>query len=235
MRRLHRDDGFSLVELMVVLLLSGIVLGVAANALVQSQRTVSGTFQRQADLGEARNAVDAASADLRTMTPLGGTYLLTATAREVSFFARRDVPIGRGPVRITLRVESNGDLVRYSTAAPVPSPSPTSAVVPSPSAYATALGPPRILASGIPAGATVFRYYSSYTLVPSGPSPQVTASAAELPMAAPSGTGQPGVPAANQSLIRFVDVRLDVEQGGARNVGVTTVRQVVRLPNLVSP
>lgn len=226
MARARRDEGYSLVELMVVVVLAGIVLGIATSALVQSQRTVSGTFQRQADLGEARAAVDAVSADLRTMTPLNGTHLLSATAREIQFFARRDVPVDQGPVRVLIRLEGNGDLVRYTTRPPS-----AAGAAPSPSAYATALGQPRILASGLPPGTTLFRYYSSYTLVSSGASPAVTASPTELPMVTPSGTGAPGVPAANQPSIRFVEVRLDVEQDGPRDVGVTSVRQVVRLPN----
>lgn len=224
-----REDGFTLVELMVVVVLAGIVIGIAADALIQSQRTVSDTFQRQADLGEARIAVDAASADLRTLTPLGGTVLLAATAREVQFFARRDLPDGQGPVRIRIRLEDNGDLVRYSTRPPS-----DAGAAPSPAAYDDAglTTQTRVLASGLQIGNPVFRYYSSYALVADGPAPAVTASAAELPMADPDGTGEPGVPAANQQSIRFVEVRLDVEQGGARDVGVTTVQQVVRLRNM---
>lgn len=224
-----REDGFTLVELMVVMLVGGIVLGIATSALIQSQQTVAGTLQRQFDLGEARGAADAASADLRTLVPLGGTYLLTATAREASFYALRDVGDNEGPVRIRIVLEANGDLVRYSTR-----PSAASGPAPSPSAYSSPeVTQRRILASGLQSGQAVFRYYASYTLVPvPGASPSVSPSVSELPLVAPSPSGSPSVATANRNAIRFVEIVLQVQQPGARDVGATSVRQVVRLPNM---
>lgn len=227
-RTAAREDGFTLVELMVVVVLGGIVLGIAANALIQSQRTVAGTLQRQSDLGEARIAVDAASADLRTLVPLGGTYLLTATAREVSFYALRDVPDNQGPVRIRIVQEANGDLVRYSTR-----PAAAAGMAPSPSAYnSPSVTQRRVLASGLQGTQPIFRYYVSYALIPlPGASPSVSPSVSELPLVAPSPSGSPSVAATRRSEIRFVEISLRVQQPGSRDVGVTPVRQVVRLPN----
>lgn len=229
--RSAREDGFTLVEVMVVVVLGGIVLGIAANALIQSQRAVAGTFQRQSDLGEARVALDAASADLRTLVELDGTHLLTATATDVTFFALRDVVPGEGPVRIRLVREANGDLVRYATRPPAGSGrSPAPALYDGPGAVAA---PPRILASGLLPGTPVFRYYASYKLVPiPGASPSASPSASELPLPTPSGGGTPAVASANRASVRFIEIAVQVQQPGSRDVGATPVRQIVRLPNL---
>lgn len=231
-RLVARDDGFTLVELMVVVVVGGIVLGVAVNALIQSQRTVAGTLQRQSDLGEARIAADAASADLRTLVPLNGTHLLTATATEVTFFALRDVPEGEGPVRIRIVQEADGDLVRYSTRPPPG----LSTASPDPSVYDGPLartGTPRLLASGLRSNLPVFRYYASYGLVPIvGASPSASPSASEIALLPPGGGATPSVPAASRRTIRFVEIQLEVQQPGARDVGVTPIRQIVRLPNM---
>lgn len=223
------EGGFTLVELMVVVMLAGIVLGIAANALIQSQRSVAGTFQRQADLGEARSAVDAASADLRTLVRQADTYLLTATATEVSFFALRDVPQGQAPTRIRIVQEADGDLVSYSTRPPT---SATSTSDPSVWDQAGLTTVRRVLASGLPAGQPIFSYYTSYTLVPVAPSPRVSPSASELPLQVPAGGGSAQVPSGSRLNVRFVEIQLQVQQAGARDVGATSVEQIVRLPNL---
>lgn len=219
----------TLVELMVVMILAGVVIAAASSALIQSQRAVAGTLQRQADLGEARIAADAVSADLRTMTELGGVYLQTATAREVQFFARRDVPPGDGPVRIRIRREDNGDLVRYSTRPPT-----GAGTAPSPAAYDTAglTTQRRVLASGVRTDVAVFRYFSSYTLVAVTPSPSVSPTGSELPLVAPGGGGDPAVASASRPNVQFIEIRLAVQQAGSRDVGVTPIRQLVRLSNM---
>lgn len=226
---MRREQGVTLVELMVVVALAGAVLGMVTTALIQSQRTAAGTFQRQADLGEARIAADAASADLRTLTPLSNSYLVTATGQEVTFFARRDLNVDAPPVRVRLVLESNGDLVRYSTRM-----RPGGSATPAPADYdnaaLTQATQRRVLASGLQPAQTVFRYYASYSLVAVAPSPAVSPRASELPMAVPSGGGAPAVPTLDRQSVRFIEVRLTVDQGNAR-VGGTSVRQLVRLPN----
>ncbi len=225
-RRPQGEDGLSLVELMVVVALAGIVLAAVANTLIQTQRTVSMTLQRQSDLGQVR-AVDAVSADLRTLTELGSTYLLTATAREVEFFAFRDVPRGatpspaptladEGPSRIRIRREDNGDLART-----VVRPRPGAGANPVLADYTGQPEQRRILARGLRPDVALFGFRTAEAV------------SSALPLVDP-GTGVPAVPEGQRQHVRFIEIRVAVQgrPAGARSVGPTEVRQLVRLPNL---
>jgi hypothetical protein len=185
------------------------------------------TLQRQSDLGQVR-AVDAVSADLRTLTELGSTYLRTATAREVEFFAFREVPRGatpspaptvanEGPSLIRIWRQDNGDLVRT-----VVRPRPGAGANPTLADYSGQPAPqPRILARGLRADVPLFGFRSA------------EAASSALPLVDP-GTGVPEVPEAQRQHVRFIEIRVAVQgrPNGARSVGPTEVRQLVRLPNL---
>jgi len=234
------EDGFTLVELMVAIVLSGIVLGVLASTLIQAQRNVAGTFQRQDDLGQARVAVAAVSADLRALTTLQGVILETATDDTVTFYADRDTPClpgspgppvtppaCEGPVRITITRTPGGELVRDTVRPPT-----GSGRTPLLEDYEPPPAPPderevrsRVLARGLRTDEPVFRYHATFGYAGS---PTPTPAPSNLPT---TGT-PPALPAASVPLVRFVEVTLAVDPPDFRGVEPTRVRAVVRLPNL---
>jgi prepilin-type N-terminal cleavage/methylation domain-containing protein len=235
-RRLEGEGGFTLVELMVVLVLTGIVLGIAVNALIQAQRTMTGTLQRQNDLGQARIAADAVSADLRTLTVFGGVVFETASASEVIFYAARDItcatpsasataspPACGAPARIRIVREANGDLVRYLVRLPL-----SDGRTPARTRYDAVAPQRRVLARGLLATPPLFRYHSTYAYAGT---PTATPVASEVPLTAPSG-GTPTVPADQRDEVRFVELTLVVDPADQRAIGPTPLRSVVRLVNV---
>jgi len=210
---LRSEDGVTLAELLVVLVLTGLVLGAVTSNLIASHRIVRGTFERQQDLGQARVAIAAASADLRALTPLGTTRLLTSSATDVQFFARRDLTPGLGPTRIRLVVEGT-ELVRYATLAPADrGEAPATSDYPPQSAAQK-----RVLARGLVPG-PLFSYYGA-----SPASPLLNtfdANGVDL-----------GVASTSTALVRSIGVTLRVQAPAGAVVEPATVSQIVHLPNL---
>lgn len=234
-RRADEEGGFSLVELMVVMAISGIVLGILADTMIQAQRTVNSTLQRQGDLGQARIAADAVGADLRALVILQSVTFERATDSDVIFYADRDItctasvagppatpPVCEPPVKIRIWRDGNGVLTRETTRPPAGTPR-----TPALTAY-SATGfrfTTRVLARGLRTDVPILRYHSSFAYS-AGPTPTPVPS-----NLATSGT-PPVLPDASKPLVRFVEVTLAVDPSDARDVGTTRVRAVVRLPNL---
>ncbi len=231
------EEGFTLVELMVVLVLMGIVLGILTNSMIQAQRTVTGTLQRQNDLGQARIAADAISADLRALVTLQSVTFERAADGEVIFYADRTIactpavagppptaPACEPPVKIHIVRDPSGTVTRTATRPPA-----GTARTPPLTAYTVAAGAqstsPRVLARGVRTDVPLFRFHSSFAY-----------SAGPTPTPVPSNLATTGTPAllpeASKSLVRFVEVTLAVDPPDARAIGTTRVRSVVRLPNL---
>jgi prepilin-type N-terminal cleavage/methylation domain-containing protein len=115
MERLRRDDqrGFTLVELLVVLLLLGIVGGIVGNAVITSFRSSRATTNRTVALHELEIALQRMTRDLRAADPLvlssGGDY-----DRQIGAWIDRDGT--REIVRYEIvEVDGNQQLIRVDT------------------------------------------------------------------------------------------------------------------------
>lgn len=209
--RLRDDDaGLTLVELLVTMAVLSTVMGVIASSVIMVQQTVSRTSQRQADLGQARIALDAASADLRTLTPLVDITFPSVGPREIVFYANRDLGSGGTPVRLRWTLEGD-ELVRYETRGPSGLGSSARTTD-----YPAAPTRRRVVARGVQPGSTVFRYFTE--LSPSAD--EVDPATADVD---------------RRRRIRFVRITVTAENAGEVRAGVagTTVTQTVRLPNLI--
>jgi prepilin-type N-terminal cleavage/methylation domain-containing protein len=84
MRRLRDEQGFSLVELTVVVALLGVVGGVGGNALLSTLRASDGIQQRAAAIADVRTALDTVARDVRAANPIGSAP--AATSLDLSIY-----------------------------------------------------------------------------------------------------------------------------------------------------
>lgn len=116
----HRPDrrdpeaGFSLPELLVVMLIFSVIGTMLVSSMVMVQRTVNATDTLARDVSEARASMVEVSRVLRTARPRSETAapFVTATATELEFYAsfrHQDEP---GPKLIRLTLEDDS-LVEY--------------------------------------------------------------------------------------------------------------------------
>lgn len=115
--RLARDDGFTLVELLVVMILLSLIGALVVSWVVTTQRQTAGTQVRLNDIDQARIGMDAITKTLRTAVEPAqlqlscssctgsastSTALTNATATSVQLFANFGDPTG--PVLVTFTV-----------------------------------------------------------------------------------------------------------------------------------
>jgi prepilin-type N-terminal cleavage/methylation domain-containing protein len=97
--RRRRDQGFTLVELLVVMVLMGVVGGVVVNAVTTSLRSASSTTARVTALHELEIGLQRITRDLRAADPL---VLSTSAAYATDLGAEIDRSGSRREVRFTL-------------------------------------------------------------------------------------------------------------------------------------
>lgn len=119
-RRAQRavDDGFTLAELLVAMLITSIVLGGLGAIYTATARTSSITQTRLAQTDDARNGVETATRVLRTAVmpkqlqdlSSADAAFLSADRDSVSFYADIDNPNNTiGPSRVKLWVDASGN------------------------------------------------------------------------------------------------------------------------------
>lgn len=100
------EAGFTLIELMMVLLLMGIVLPVGYSAVASSQKTVSDTENRFASVSQAQLAMDSVTRDIRAIqTPLSAaSAIVSASANDFQFYSSVFNPANGYPALIELKL-----------------------------------------------------------------------------------------------------------------------------------
>lgn len=108
--RAHRDDGFTLVELLVTMSILAVVMMVITSATIFLQRSINETDQRFDDLAQARLAMDAGSKWVRSaITAQPFTQPFTVAQRsQVTLLANIGVAGGTPPQRVELAVVDGG-------------------------------------------------------------------------------------------------------------------------------
>lgn len=211
------DDGFTLVEMVVVIGILGIVLAMVQTTLVFSQRTVSGTGVRITEEGQAKTAIDAVSKLLRTavlpsqLNATGSSATAAAfiqgTKNSVQFYANINNDANTmGPSQVSYTLSASGTLtetVRPPDAHAATNYNYTYTCTPGPTCPVTT----RVLAYNVSTTQTMFTYYTK-----SGAAiTDATLTAAEL------------------TSVDSIDVVIQVKSSST--VQATTLTERVTLPN----
>lgn len=108
-----RDDGLTLVELLVAMSILAVVMAMVTGSTIFLQRSINETDQRFDDLGQARVAMDATSKWVRsavTVAPFTQPFF-DARADRIDLLTNVDVAGGAAPRRVAIDVV-NGDQLR---------------------------------------------------------------------------------------------------------------------------
>ena len=222
-----RDDGATLVEVLVSTTVGVVVMGIAATALISGQRASAEAVDRLHADDAARVALQTMSRELRTAVRSGTSVsaMISASATGVAFFANdRPVPpapTGTGPSRITYRIDPLArTLVEERVAAPLASWTGTDYD------YASRPVVKRVVARDVTAAqpGPVFAYHAVVT-----PGCAQSASCPALPLV-DTGSG-PALPAADLPKVRAVTISISVAVARPGDDATTVFRSFVALPN----
>jgi len=200
------DEGFTLAELMVTIMLLGTLTSITLAAAMQTSRTVVQESTRLDSLAIATVGMN----DL-TKTVRAGTEIQVVSAPNLPAFVAVGpesmtlyVNLGPVPSKVTYTIDGNRELIEETTSAD-----------PSSGPYWTFSGTPTTItvARKIPAGtaAPLFTYYDG-----------------KGDVVAPTGSTDPTVLATIES----VGISLTVQANGIANVPAVTLTNKVALPNL---
>lgn len=214
----RRDNGTSLAELMVSILVFGIIMIVATSCVIMIFRTYRGTNERASNLGGAQLAVDAMSKLIQTAAqpPVanGGTSpsaIITGTGNDLKFYGY-NLP-GQGPSVIEFSVNASGQLVQSVT----PSTNAGANICTPPFSYGTTTT--RVLANGLSTTATIFTYATQST------PPTIGGSTLTL-----SGTPA-ALSSAQAATVELVKINMSVNVSSNPKVSNTGAQTLVTLPN----
>ncbi|MBI9115353.1 PulJ/GspJ family protein [Sanguibacter suaedae] len=118
-RRGRQDDGMSLVELMVTMMITGLIAAMTAALVIGVQRTNAENAARQDQIDGARVAVEGMSRSLRSAvkpsqvardcTGCAQEAFLAGSSYDVQFYANIDNPDNRvGPSRVSYTIPTTG-------------------------------------------------------------------------------------------------------------------------------
>lgn len=119
--RLHQDDGFSLVELLIAMFLAAVVGGVAVSGIVGGLQQSARTQDRIDAFNELQLAMERMSREVRAADPI-----IVATDTRIEVQVRRDGQCSQFSYELTgdvLRVQrdvSNDDCETFTTGMPTP-------------------------------------------------------------------------------------------------------------------
>jgi prepilin-type N-terminal cleavage/methylation domain-containing protein len=120
-----REDGFSLVELTITMMLLGVVLAIVMAGLSTFTRTANSAERRMQNLEQARTMMAVVTRDLRTATPISASdgsrqaAFVTVTSTSVEFYGNlrfqapasstttSTTPTLATPVRVRLALETD--------------------------------------------------------------------------------------------------------------------------------
>ncbi|AEE46132.1 PulJ/GspJ family protein [Cellulomonas fimi] len=234
MTRRRDDDGSSLPELLVSMLILSFIIAATATLTIGFQRTTAQNVARQDQVDTTRAAVERMSKTVRTAvkpnklsacvtTTCDVDAFVSAGAFAMQFYANLDNSAGsRGPSRVTYQVATSGadkgvlveKVQRPDTATPVAGSGFTYCDAEAPSAAADCKKrlTVRRLATGVQTtGTPLFQYFRSDGTT----------------MTVPAG----GLTAADISEVLSVELTVKVRSASRTNPGPTTAIQRVLLPN----
>ena len=122
LRRAGREGGYTMVEMMVVVMILGVVLAAVQTTLIMTNKTVAGSAARVDQTQQAKTAIDSMTKVLRTAvlpSQLNGTgsvssaaAFITGTGTSVQFYANinNDSNI-IGPSQVSYTVNGSGYLI----------------------------------------------------------------------------------------------------------------------------
>jgi prepilin-type N-terminal cleavage/methylation domain-containing protein len=211
-RRLRSDEGFTLIEMGVVLLLLGIVMAFTLNSVATFERSATGGVRRLENLGEARTLMAVISKDIRTAAKLGVTSspFLVADDNTVTFYANLNLTT-TCPKKVHLFVTSDKELIEEVT-------QPNDGVSPPNCGDYTQYEPRTRLVGQYVANASdepIFTYYYDNGGVPTA------FTTADTPL-----------DAADLLLVNAVGIELAIRKDTNLWVAHTTLMNRVRLPNV---
>jgi prepilin-type N-terminal cleavage/methylation domain-containing protein len=117
----RRDEGYTLIEVMMAMLIASVVLGLVTTAMIGMLRSGAGATSRLANLDQVRTGVDALSKNLRTAIRPEQLNPSCSTACSSAFDSAADnvgdtVGARAAPTRITYTIAADPNDTTHTTA-----------------------------------------------------------------------------------------------------------------------
>jgi prepilin-type N-terminal cleavage/methylation domain-containing protein len=222
LRRLRRDDGVTLVEMAVVMLLLSAILAFTMGSVASFQRAATGGVRRIENLNEARILMQVITKDIRTAAKLSASSspFILADDNELIFLAnlnlsQDDPAYSQCPKRIRLYVDGVDKLIESVTEPDLGGTPPDNCTWPATPTRNRLVG--RYIAND--PSEPIFTYYYA------DPDSEV---GALLPFTAT----QTPLSVGDSVLVKAVGIELAIRKDTSLTVAHTTIQNRVRLPNV---